>query len=120
MDLITMYMERQKAKGEQNMREAQQGDPRQTDGPIVRDWRRSLWITQRQMATDLGISVKRLSDFEKGEDIDRLKELKLACEWYLSFCQVQLRRERFTTERWQRFRQDQLRQLEWRRANNII
>ena len=120
MDLITMYLEKQNERGEENVKVTKLGELQQKDGPIIWEWRRSLWITQRQMAAELGISVNRLRAFERGDRVERMKELKKACEWYLNFRHHNGGRERFTTEQWHESHQAQLREIEWRRANSII
>lgn len=122
MDLVMLYLERQAAR-EAAIAERKEHTrlslvQKQGDGPIIREWRRSLWITQHDMAAALGVSEKRLSRFERSQIEDGV--LKRASEWYLSFHSMNPGRRPLTTDSWQALRQEQLRQLEWRRANNII
>ena len=120
MDLIRMYLKKQALREGRNVKRQTELEQKQAYGPVIREWRRWSWITQENMARDIGVSEKRLRDFEHGEQVDRFEELNKACEWYLSFRHRNLAGERLTTESWQELRQAELRQIEWRRANNII
>ena len=120
MDLITLYLEQQALRAGRDGNRRPNLERQQADGPVIREWRRWSWIRQRDMAAAIGVSEKRLRAFEQGECVDRYKELTKACEWYLSFCYCNLSSERLTIESWQELRQGERRQIEWRRANNIL
>lgn len=63
---------------------------RQEVGRDIRRWRRDLKLSQRKVACDLKVGIKRLRDLEQGKYDNELRPLQQAVYYYLMFHQKEL------------------------------